>query len=193
MFVSLPQMMDGTNNKKPCAFLEIPPELRNTIYAMTLIFEEPIEIKTHRNGQSPGGIEPALLAINRQIRVEALPVFYGMNIFTTVEQVDRAYNVHKIPSKLFQLGHERAGMIKTLRIARFTGRAGWVYTTEQLVRALHSLHYFGDGLQIDKDALLVGVGTGDALVWKKLNGLKGLRRVEVEALERLWAMARKQE
>ena len=183
-------MMDETNDEKPCGFLKIPPELRNTIYTLTLVFDEPIEIKTHTNERSPGDMEPALLAINRQIRAEALPVFYGMNTFTTVEQVDWGYNVHKIPLKLKHLGHERARMIKTLRIAQLTGRAGWVYTTEQLVLALYSLRYFGDGLQIDKDALLVGVGTGDALVWKKLNGLKGLRRVEVEGLERLWAMAR---
>lgn len=67
-------------------FLDLPPELRNEVYRQVLVvdYEEEslldnghIVIGVHR----PCVPEPALLAVNRQIRSETLSIFYGENVF----------------------------------------------------------------------------------------------------------------
>jgi hypothetical protein len=58
-------------------FLDLPPELRNEIYSYMLVRKGVVEIKT----VAPYVLEPALLAVNRQIRSEALTIFYGENTF----------------------------------------------------------------------------------------------------------------
>lgn len=58
-----------------CAFLELPAELRNRIYRLTLLSNDRIEIRT------PSLQEPGVLAACRQIRTEAESIFHVENRF----------------------------------------------------------------------------------------------------------------
>ncbi|KAK3109935.1 hypothetical protein LTR53_016292 [Teratosphaeriaceae sp. CCFEE 6253] len=60
--------------------LQLPPELRNRIYVACLVSSEVIDVAHIAETN-----EPALLATCKQIRSEALAVFYGGNIFTAAE------------------------------------------------------------------------------------------------------------
>lgn len=61
----------------PPTLRTIPPELRNRIYAYTLVQEQPIELSTGSSKNTS-----ALLRTCRQIRQEASPMFYTANEFT---------------------------------------------------------------------------------------------------------------
>lgn len=80
------------NETAKCYFLELPPELRSTIYELsTTSATTPIEVAT-RQYEGLGtnshqiihtfhiSIAP-LLQLSRQIREEATPMFYGLNTF----------------------------------------------------------------------------------------------------------------
>jgi len=59
-------------------FLALPAELRNQIYREALVTDMPLSI----DAQQPTSIvEPALMRINRQVRRETLPIYYGENPF----------------------------------------------------------------------------------------------------------------
>jgi len=54
--------------------LDLPPELRNTVYELTLVSETPIKPLEDRQ-------QPAISNLCRQIRAESLPVYYSVNSF----------------------------------------------------------------------------------------------------------------
>ncbi len=58
-------------------FFELPPELRNVIYAYVFTRPDVVAI----NSTVPYVREPAILAVNRQMRLEGLLMFYGENTF----------------------------------------------------------------------------------------------------------------
>ncbi|KAK5695060.1 hypothetical protein LTR17_024645 [Elasticomyces elasticus] len=71
-----------------CRFLALPWELRHYIYKLALTDPEPILIQYHREVTNTLRIvrshwvyQPALCVVNRQIRHEALLIFYGQNAF----------------------------------------------------------------------------------------------------------------
>jgi hypothetical protein len=58
-----------------CQLLSLPPELRNRIYEMVLVQSQTVMV-------APAGIsEPALLSTAKQVRNEAIQIYYGQNIF----------------------------------------------------------------------------------------------------------------
>ncbi|KAK5121489.1 hypothetical protein LTR85_005322 [Meristemomyces frigidus] len=65
--------------------LKLPAEIRNAIYTLALVKDEPINV-----GYFEAFLrEPGLLAANRQIRREGMPIFYGANTFIS-RQIDTA-------------------------------------------------------------------------------------------------------
>ena len=60
-----------------CLFLELPAEIRNEIYTLTLI--HPSSVFVHPS--PPYILEAALLAVNRQVRSETLGLWYSDNTF----------------------------------------------------------------------------------------------------------------
>ncbi|EMC97492.1 hypothetical protein BAUCODRAFT_40938, partial [Baudoinia panamericana UAMH 10762] len=58
-----------------CRLLDIPPELRNRIYCHLLPFKQEIILTVN------GYARPALLATCKQVRNEALKMFYANNTF----------------------------------------------------------------------------------------------------------------
>lgn len=63
-------------------FLDLPPEIRNIIYEYAVVQDKPIRF-TYDKGRAAR--QPYLARVNRQIRWECLPIFYGQNIFATPE------------------------------------------------------------------------------------------------------------
>ena len=86
------QQMAQPTNDNPCHLLKLPAELRNRIYRLALISDEPVHIYVKLRCETVGSSEysttaytsePAFLATCKDIRKEALAVFYGGNIFRT--------------------------------------------------------------------------------------------------------------
>ena len=59
-----------------CKFIELPAELRNRIYRLALLEPDAIKINDSSTPQ-----EPSLLSACRQIRQEAISIYYGENHF----------------------------------------------------------------------------------------------------------------
>lgn len=73
--VTRPQLTQPQYPAKRLSFLDLPAEIRNKIYRRSLVKKRwPDRIK--------GLIQPPLTLVNRQIRSEALPVYYGSNRFS---------------------------------------------------------------------------------------------------------------
>lgn len=71
-----------SSNTSSSRFLDLPPELRNRIYRLTVIEDKPIEIihdKKQRKAERP--THPALADTYEQIQNEVLSIFYGENSF----------------------------------------------------------------------------------------------------------------
>ncbi|KAK4549718.1 hypothetical protein LTR36_005019 [Oleoguttula mirabilis] len=84
-----------------CPLLELPAELRNEIYRCTLV-EAGGDIRIKKESFH----EPALLYASKQVRSEALPVFYGKNTFDLfIVNFDSSVGVlwHKKARKLAKL------------------------------------------------------------------------------------------
>jgi hypothetical protein len=60
-----------------CPFLELPAEIRNEIYTLALIQHGSVFV----HPSIPWFLEPALLAVNRQVRFETLGLWYSDNTF----------------------------------------------------------------------------------------------------------------
>ncbi|CAK1366965.1 unnamed protein product [Cercospora beticola] len=76
--------MDAENpHDNRCLFFELSAELRNEIYELALVKSEEIEITKETFAQ------PALLRTCRQIRAEAVQIYYSRNEFyTTISRLD---------------------------------------------------------------------------------------------------------
>lgn len=76
-----------------CLLLELPPELRDAIYeyactsdATTVTFR----LDKYQQGTYQEAIQPALTRVNRQVRVESLPVYYACNDFVMHTEESKA-------------------------------------------------------------------------------------------------------
>ena len=65
-----------------CHLLALPAEIRTYIFNLTVVEDKPIAI----SWVPPFVTEPGFLATNRQIRAEAMPIFYGNNIFSATHE-----------------------------------------------------------------------------------------------------------
>lgn len=101
-----------------CRLLALPPELRNKIYIQFLVQATPIQISersTEPSAAAQGAtlqyerlIEPAFLQTCHQIRYEALPIFYGENVFfTSVKDA--------IAPWLLAIGPEKTRLVRHVR------------------------------------------------------------------------------
>lgn len=108
---------DAPPSDKPgrgVSFLDLPAEIRNQIYKDTLIFDFTIAIEAYK----PYLRDTALLFTSKQIRAEALPIYYGANTFeptgvNTFERLLREFNPDKqaLIRDIHVLGNEDVGAI----------------------------------------------------------------------------------
>ena len=113
-----------------CYLLKLPAEIRNRVVRLAVVEDNSIALFNSRFApwrtychwkqvQEPFA-EPALLSVCKQIRNEALPVFYGCNIFSDTLYRETAENMVKTP-KLWspwvsRLTLEKQAMLKTIWI-----------------------------------------------------------------------------
>lgn len=99
-----------------CHVLQLPAELRNRIYELALTNRKPANLEKQHKTQYGTAFEPALLLTCRQLRAEALTIFFGRNI---------SYTWHHRTSITFlkRMAPEKLKMIKELRILGLPG--GW--------------------------------------------------------------------
>lgn len=139
--------------------MNLPAELRNEIYSLALVQDTRIMVST----SLPYLKEPALLAVNRQMRSETLPVWYSENVF----QINGSSPSVKF---LRSLGSERLQLLKTLRIS--TGEQLRMDYAEERIRQL--IRAFGsDGLA--KETIRFTV-TQWPSVWLTLADIKRIKR-----------------
>lgn len=152
--------------KKTC-FLDLPAEIRNTVYQMALVKADiitlPDDVPGSRSSAQWYLHEPALLAASSQIRHEALPVFYSNNTFQAPYSGAACVFFQ-------QLGSERCKMLRHLRAFNFlvltgTYRKDWLRTVWESVHRLEK----ESGASLYRDALLVPFhDDGNMVVWKRL-------------------------
>ena len=106
------------NNYDRTSFLDLPAELRNRIYQDVLVEDEDVEIQRF----APHVIKPALLRTQKQIREEALPVFWAANTFAVRFVVPYQHmkgikpsGVRIAQSFLKNLGTEKAVLLRSFR------------------------------------------------------------------------------
>lgn len=99
-------MAASRDDSSGLSFLDLPAEIRNHIYCDALV--EPID-PVLLKPDAPFIVEPALLRTSKQLRSEALPIFYGANTF---ESPGRSAFVHFLrnfnPSKAVLLRNVHA-------------------------------------------------------------------------------------
>ncbi|KAK5714263.1 hypothetical protein LTR17_017269 [Elasticomyces elasticus] len=77
----------------PCPLLDLAAELRNQIFALAVVEPEPqhlFRLESAADGLKASFQQPALARVNRQIRSETLPIFYGQNVFRLDEDLPPA-------------------------------------------------------------------------------------------------------
>lgn len=75
--------------KAATTFLDLPAELRNQVYKLTLISSGKITsnpMTGHYRRGEPNRFTPGLLAVSRQVHLECAPVFYGGNTWYVPEE-----------------------------------------------------------------------------------------------------------
>ena len=112
-------------------FLDLPAELRNRIYHLALTRPDTINVTSFDIAKpqfNSSATQPALTQICRQIRNEALPVFYNQNCFTGSYVADEEV-----------LEHVFAGWVLLERsIEEYLVASGWMVARLELRRRMSS-------------------------------------------------------
>ncbi|KAK5686568.1 hypothetical protein LTS10_002688 [Elasticomyces elasticus] len=67
---------------KPFRLLDLPRELRDAIYSYATVVDEHLLLSGPcKHEDWPTAVQPAITRVNRQVRQESLPIFYGDNTF----------------------------------------------------------------------------------------------------------------
>ncbi|KAK5709580.1 hypothetical protein LTR17_019664 [Elasticomyces elasticus] len=97
--------------KQPLSLLTIPRELRDQIWEKAVIENKPIQVcqsDEYARFRFFPNREPALLHVSRQLREEALPIYYGCNIFS-------AESVFGVVEWLEHLSDDKLKALKNVR------------------------------------------------------------------------------
>ena len=161
--------------KKPrrtseCGFLKLPAELRNRIYALGLIYKRGIDTFTFarprrflnsNNWRYKANKvmrfhvqEPSLLRTCKEVRKEALPMFYGGNIFGHLMTMELDGRTQWQPW-LLNLTSEKRRMLNTVHVRHYSSLAGLGVNTNG-VRTLKEAHAWMEekGIIVKKEAFL---------------------------------------
>lgn len=111
----------------PFRFLELPPELRNFVYKLVVVSNEPIAPRLSGHGRllmlptynDKNHVQPAITKVSRQLRQEALPLFYGENTF------DLSHGCSIPLQDFMKIGTENIDCIQCIIIRPGLGRRGW--------------------------------------------------------------------
>ena len=149
------------------SFFDLPAELRNKIYHDVLVDDRDIEVHDF----APYVLEPALLRTRKQVRKEALPVFWGANTFAVLYQYKKGLEpsgVEIAQSFLKYLGTEKAVLLGSFRPVNYIDvTVMWNIALSRVAQRKHSsassceLEYHKAQCQeIVKDLLSIGAALG---------------------------------
>ncbi|KAK5165254.1 uncharacterized protein LTR77_009352 [Saxophila tyrrhenica] len=128
---------DALQAEGPTTFLSLPPELRNEIYSYNLLTDHPILLQVYK--PHPG--ELSLLRVSRQVRDEALPVFYGANVF-------EANSVVMLRRYLKTLNRQKMRALRMVHI-----NPVHEHTRQHAIKSLRSLEGDFSSLGLRRDAI----------------------------------------
>ncbi|KAK5695057.1 hypothetical protein LTR17_024642, partial [Elasticomyces elasticus] len=114
--------------KQPPSLLTIPRELRDQIWERAVVRNFPIQVclsDSHTRFRFFPNRDPPLLRASRQLREEALPIYYGCNIFSA----DSVFGVVE------WLEHLSDDKLKALKNVRPFGYSTWEWARPDDVRA----------------------------------------------------------
>ncbi|KAK3648924.1 hypothetical protein LTR22_013149 [Elasticomyces elasticus] len=99
---------------KPFRFLDLSRELRDVIYTYALVTDDPLLVsEACEHIDWPTGVQPALTRVNRQVRMESLPIFYGDNTFEAhVVSLDFGY----LLSYMHGLGPQNVSYMRNMKL-----------------------------------------------------------------------------
>ena len=160
-----------TNCKMTVTFLDLPAELRNRIYHLTLVCSDPISghyVRVLKDAELryDGIKEPAVLQASRQVRSEALPILYGSNTFYI-------YGELVLRSWMQRLGADRVDMLQTIL---FNTPA--MYDAESVqdgILAVKQDYLEESGVEVPDDVLYLLVWNEDRGTYYS-NGLEKVKR-----------------
>ncbi|KAI3323876.1 hypothetical protein HD806DRAFT_495831 [Xylariaceae sp. AK1471] len=101
----------SNTSETPARFVSLPSELRNGIYELILLHEEPIDPWTASLGFLQERLTPGLLRANKAIHREASSLFYGKNRFNLSDATPE-----DVISFLEQIGSKNAAYIRHIVI-----------------------------------------------------------------------------
>ena len=131
--MAIPEKRPISATDPECKLLGLPAELRNRIYTLALVNDETFDI-TERHRTNVDRVEPGLLATCRQVRDEALSIFYGGNTFAGAHgdsKLVHAFLKHLPPAKLQLLKQVRRTIIDSRAL---WGGPEWPDDAKQLIR-----------------------------------------------------------
>ncbi|KAK3626265.1 hypothetical protein LTR56_019936 [Elasticomyces elasticus] len=144
-------------DQKSCPLLDIPPELRNTIYDELLLGDDKavrVSDRTRRPWHAPAILQTCAL-----IRSEASAIYYSTNAFEV--SIDPNNLGRTLCAWLKGLGPQRCGMLQQIRLGLIYGE-GYGPTISNTMRACRGLEMFDEmvtvaGCRIREGALRVQV------------------------------------
>ena len=152
--------------ERKTSLLNLPAELRNEIYTLSLVRESAIRVDSKWSQMPPflAYVEPALLRVNRQLRRETLEIQYSSNVF-------QCYSYSGLTKFVSRLGLERVAMLKHVKCGH--------HCTTVLI---HALRVARERLprvwcRLRKEVIMV-IGPGKS--WVRLIDSEGVQVVEDE-------------
>jgi hypothetical protein len=121
------------------SLLGLPQELRDQIHQFLFSSQQNTELIHDRSDFKTGVAQPAITKVNRQLRFEALPAFYQINIFSVPTDNLMGIDVHTAKQWLAAIGPENIRHVNFLMLNGWTRSRlenGWC---RPLVRVLFDL------------------------------------------------------
>lgn len=120
--------MSSTTLRK--GFLDLPPEIRDTIYEYVVIKDDSVITmlsNAHCFQSEISAAQPAICYVNKQIRQESLATFYKRNIFTA--EVSFSDDLQTARNWVFALGDEKVALLRKVLLSSWTrglnDSSGW--------------------------------------------------------------------
>ncbi|EMC94272.1 hypothetical protein BAUCODRAFT_228368 [Baudoinia panamericana UAMH 10762] len=108
-------------SRNECRLLSLPAEQRNAIYHLAMVQPRPLNVAQRTDVREPG-----LLSTCKQIRAEALAVFYGTNLFRDINTAPRYYidvatgerfrHLTHAPAWLKQMSSAKRALIRRIEV-----------------------------------------------------------------------------
>lgn len=124
--------------KPRCHLLELPPELRNRIYELVVVRDEPVKTVIISDFQHRACFarlqQPRITATCQQIRQESLSIFYTCNSFRFSIGVDYKKDFSTLANYLDIVGESACKQLKDVRLDILSGRLPQAKYLIQFVR-----------------------------------------------------------